>query len=45
MMQNEEREGLLVLIDIAIATCLSGLLVTLARMILGLFFDCCTTLG
>lgn len=38
-MRNEDREWLLFYIDVAIAVCLSGLMITFAHMVAGLFFD------
>lgn len=37
-MRNEDREWLLFYIDIAIAVCMSGLVITFAHMVAGLFF-------
>jgi hypothetical protein len=38
-MSNEKRQHLLILIDVAIALCASGLMVIFARMIERLFVD------
>ena len=38
-MFDEERESLLLLVDVAIAVCFSGLVTTFAHMIASIFFD------